>query len=67
MKNERRWLVKFDDGREIVVQAATIRLADRFAEAFYGADGRRIVGIHERPDLAPTCDAELLGRKAGRG
>ena len=60
MKN---WLTKWSDGKEIVLQAADLRMAVRFAESFYGHHTARLVGVHERPDLQPTSDAELLGRK----
>lgn len=60
------YLTKWSDGHELVVRAADLRMAERFAQSFYGHHNARLVGIHERPDLEATCDAELLGRKAGR-
>ena len=60
MKN---WLTTWSDGKEIVIKAADLRMAVRFAESFYGHHIARLVGVHERPDLPATGDAELLGRK----
>lgn len=60
------WLVKYNDGLERVVAATDIRMAERFAQSFYGHTGRRLIVIAERPDLPASADDELLGKKAHR-
>lgn len=60
------WLVKYSDGLERVISATDLRMAERFAQSFYGHTGRRLVVIAERPDLEASADDELLGKKARR-
>jgi hypothetical protein len=57
------YLTKWNDGKELVVQAVDLRMAEKFAQSFYGHRGARLISINERPDLPVACDAELLGRK----
>ncbi len=58
-----RWLTKWSDGKELVIEAVDLRMAEKFAQSFYGHRGARLIGVHERNDLQPACDAELLGRR----
>ena len=58
-----KWLTTWSDGREMVIEASDIRMAQRFAESFYGGRGHRLIGLHQRDDLPRTADAELLGRR----
>ena len=57
------YLTTWTDGKEIILSATDLRMAARFADSFYGHSGAALVGVHERPDLKPTADAELLGRR----